>query len=101
MHRWMSLSRISTREARRFEKNLKFLKLDEEVVRSQPLVDGQKLADVVALAFHGNEEYAGKFIRCISKWFSANIPRLPVGDDLAPKRFTFLCLTFKRLTDLF
>ena len=49
-----------------FETNMKILKIDEKVIRSQPVFHGQKLAQVLKLAFYGRQEYAENIIRCIS-----------------------------------
>ena len=67
------MARIPTRKATRFESNLKFLNIDEQVVRSQPIVNGRKMEDVLALAFHGSQEYAENFRGCISKFLSSSV----------------------------
>ena len=65
MQRWMTMSRIPSRDTAAFESNLKFLNIDETIIRSQPIVNGRKLEAVLKLAFYGSQEYAENIIRCI------------------------------------
>ena len=65
MQRWMTMSRIPSRDTAAFESNLKFLNIDETVIRSQPIVNGRKLEAVLKLAFYGSQVYAENIIRCI------------------------------------
>ena len=65
------MARIPTRTATGFESNLKFLNIDEQVVRTQPIFNGRKIGDVLSFAFFGSQEYAENFRRCISKFLSS------------------------------
>ena len=71
MHRWMTMSRIPSRRATGFESTLKFLSIDEQVVRSQQVVNGRKLGEALTFAFYGNQKYAENFRGCISKFLTA------------------------------
>ena len=69
MHNWLALSGISTNKLIKshYEESLKFFFLDEKVVKTQPVINGRKLEDLVSFAFHGQRDYAQSLIRCISK----------------------------------
>ena len=71
MHRWMTMSRIPSRRATGFESTLKFLSIDEQVVRSQQVVNGRKLGEALTFAFYGNQKYAENFRGCISKFLTS------------------------------
>ena len=65
------MSGVSTREAtqRRYEHNLKLLKLDENVIKSKSLASGeqQNVAELIAFTFLYNQDYTRSFLGCISK----------------------------------
>ena len=69
MHHWLALSGIPPSKLieSHYEQNLKFFFLDEKVVKTQQVVNGRKLGDVVSFAFHGQYEYAQSLIKCIRK----------------------------------
>ena len=64
------MSGIPTREAkqRRYEHNLKLLNLDENVIKSESTVSGQRfdVANFIAVSFLHNEKHKRSFLACIS-----------------------------------
>ena len=70
MHHWMTMSGISTREAKeqQYERNLNILNIDEEVMLTRAVVGGHELSVALDFAFFRNQKHVESFLACLSEF---------------------------------